>query len=129
MSTFGTQNVKIIIFENFVIDPFKSLQEVLTFLDIELERSNFKNVIYEQSIYPRYIIGKHFINFVRQVRKFYGYDSSATLKKLENVFFTHKRPKMYERDRILLKNYFKEVVKKLEDILGSSLPWRNFRIV
>lgn len=128
LKKFGTQNVKVIISENLGIDPLKSLQEVLTFLGIEFERLNLqKEIQANKSIYPRYVIGRHFINFVRWIRKFDDYDSSKTLKELESNFFTHKKPKINDRDKILLNNYFKEDVKKLEDILGIPLPWSDQR--
>ena len=37
------------------------------------------------------------------------------------------KPNMFEKDRKVLINFYKDDVKQLAKILGRKLPWKNFQ--
>ena len=56
------------------------------------------------------------------------YLASSTRKILKEKILTTRpgKPKMDSNDKEVLFNYYKDDVKKVEDLLGRKLPWRNF---
>ena len=51
------------------------------------------------------------------------------IKKISNKTKTQEKmvfQEMTEEDREILREYYKDDVKKLQNILGRKLPWPNF---
>jgi len=127
LDKFGANQVKIIIFEEWIKNPKKIVEDIMKFLDIDqkLEHSNVDDhnpyTVNRWNAVTR-ILMKPNLSRVRDVlpystRQFIG-------KSLEKEV---KKPKMEEKEREFLKKFYKDDVEKLKKILGRNLPWPNFQ--
>ena len=125
---FGKDNVKIIMFEEFVANTKKIVKEVLEFLEINEEPPEIDNLIHNEFTIPR---GK-------MVKSLLQTDTAKKISHLLPKYYSEPivkmglskksvKPKILPEDVLLLKNVFKEDVKKLESVLGRKLPWKNFQ--
>jgi len=122
---FGTKQVKILIFEEFVEDTKKTVEDVLDFLGISYELDDFKG----KKINPYFEPRGSFSNFLitnkitrKFAKKFFPQSTQTTI--LEK-FLTKKatKPEINSEDWEFLKGVYKEDVMKTEQILKRSLPW------
>jgi len=126
INTFGEKNIKIIIFEDFVGNEKNTVKDVLSFLEVNFE-PNFDSDAQHVFNLPK---GKsaNKILHSKTIKKIAGKiittDSRQLLK--EKLLLQTEKPSMAEEDRKILTNFFKEDVKKLKNILGRDLPWKNF---
>jgi len=120
---FGFEQIKIIIFEEFVANTRNSVKEVLKFLGVKSDPP--KSVVEEQNIFtiPR---GKIFTKIItnpvlRYMVRMAFPSSDFTLRKI----FTKKspKPKILPEDRKFLEEIYREDVIKLQKLIGRSLPW------
>lgn len=118
---FGTENVKIIILEEFVKNPEKTFSEVLDFLELDHpEKTDFTQ--HNANRMPR-------SRFLQRLMK----NDSSTLvkavKKLPNAAKIYSKINLPEQERInlepslrkKLKNEFKPKIKKLSELLNIDL--------
>jgi len=124
LETFGRNNVKILIFEEFVQDVRKTVKEILLFLEIKSELPDLVDVAFGEYTSPGRIMTQIFRNpSIRKLGKMLPISISLSLlhqfrgKKA-------KKPKMAESDRKLLEDIYKDEAKKLEKLLGRKLPWK-----
>jgi len=105
LKTFGSNQVMIIIFEEFVKEPQDTVKKVLKFLGI-----NYDFIDFRKQVYRPYIVQ--------------DYDKlNEKDKEILSKFFQEE--KLNEKDREFLYEFFKDDVKKLETILGRQLPWKK----
>ena len=128
LNIFGPNQVKIIIFEEFVKDPKGTLQEILKFLDIENSFFDFNLEKFNPYIEVRGQLRK-------SIRR---NESLAKLVKLLmpkslRLFLRYKyfikdapKPIMESTDREFLKELYHSDVEKIQSLLGRILPWNNF---
>jgi len=129
LEIFGPKQVKIIIFEEFIKNPKKILEEILDFLNISENLSNFKFTIHNPFTSARdqnaeYILtSKTISKFSKLFLPF------STRKFLRQKILTKKqeKPILEENDRKILYEYYHDDVKKLKNILTKDLPWPNFQ--
>jgi len=128
---FGQKQVKIIIFEEWINNVKKTVQDLLNFLEInyqihdDFDDSAFNT--YEQKklgIGPKKLIIKTSTTMNFRDKKNSKSESDLLNKKLFDE--KSQKPKMELNERELLKNYYKDDVRKLENLLGRKLPWKNF---
>jgi hypothetical protein len=127
LDVFGKEQVKIIIFEEFIQSPEESIKEILKFLDVP-----FPGSITIEKIHNSFGIPK---NKLTQIIL-----KNTILKKLSVKFLTHNfsnmvaerflikktfKPQLLEKDRLFLQEYYKNDIKNLESILGRDLPWSH----
>ncbi len=125
---FGTKNVKIIIFEEFIQNPKQTVTEVLDFLNINHSLSNFQGKAHNPFIAARgstsekILINKN----ISKIAKLFL--PSATRKFIRRKVLTKKqeKPTIEDEDRKILQEYYKEDVEKVKKILKRELPWSNF---
>jgi len=128
LEIFGPENVKILIFDEFIKNQKLTLQEVLDFLGINHSFDDFKVDQYNKFGMARSPLAQKILRnrkmkymlekiLPQSIRKF-GRDK--ILLKQEN------KPKMNEEDRTSLVNFYKADVEKLQNIIGQRLPWKNF---
>ena len=125
---FGRSKVKIIIFEEFIKVPKKTMMEILLFLGIDNELDNFEGETYNKFGVARGAIAQ-FILGNRTIRRMSERIISPSVRRLlrEQILLKKQpKPKMDQEDRDILIKFYKEDVKNLEKILGRSLPWKNF---
>jgi len=126
INTFGKKNVKIIIFEEFIQNESNTVREVLSFLGINYE-FNFDSDTHNTFNLPKGKLANkvlHSKTIKKIVGKIIPTDSRQLLK--EKLLLQTKKPLMKEEDKKILKNFYKDDVKKLKNILERELPWENF---
>ncbi len=134
--TFGRNQVKVIIFEEFIENKRGTVEEVLRFLGVESSINNFedkKHNPHEELQIPRDKISQHLLTsgLAGKIAKkipLIPLSSSISfgekiLKKKQNK----AKPSMSKDDREILVKFFEDDVTKLQIILGHKLPWKNFQ--
>ena len=129
LEVFGPQQVKIIIFEEWISNTKDTIEEILRFLGLDNSVINFKNTAHNQFIglpgpAAQIIITN---SLVAKIAK--KMVSQPTRKFLKHKFLLKKqpKPKMNEDEREVLVKFYYDDVKKLQTILGRKLPWPNFQ--
>ena len=122
---FGKEKVKIIIFEEYIKNVRTKVSEVLRFLEVNEESLNIDNNAIHKYSSPRGEVFKRILGN-KTARKlgsrFVNQSENSIFKKL---FLTvdEKKPKMEEKDKMLLKRIYRNDSLKTQEILGHSLPW------
>jgi len=128
LSTFGKNQVKIIIFEEFVENKKNTLEEIFMFLGLKSKVTKLDDKIHNPYSPPKGPISKRLrqSNTIFQISK--KIMSRSTRKSIIDKFLIGERvkPKMDAQDRDLLIKYYKSDVKNLQELLGHKLPWPNF---
>jgi len=128
LENFGKNQIKILIFEEFIFNPKHTMGEILKFLDLKSTLNDFAPEILNP-------YGKVKGPLARRIRssKITHSLSSKLLSKttreflLGKLIFTKKpKPAIDEELRTKLIKYYCEDVKKLENLLGRKFPWKNF---
>ena len=128
LDIFGPKQVKIIIFEEFTKNPKGNVEDVLNFLGINHTFSNFVNEKRNPFAVSRGPISRKIrrSKIVHQVAD-KTFPASARKYVRENILEKKQpKPKMEPSDKEFLINFYKDDVKKLEDLLGKKMPWKNF---
>ncbi len=127
INTFGKKNIKILIFEEFIQNKRKAVQEVLSFLEIVHNLKDINNDAFNISELPK---GK-FANKIlhsKKIKKIAGKlipDDTRQIFK-EKLLLSKEKPQIMKEDRNILRDFFKDDVKELKNILDRDLPWLNF---
>jgi len=129
LEIFGPKQVKIIIFEEFIKNTKKTMEEILDFLEINRTVGDLGDKKYNPYSSPRVPFTQSLMTS-DSVRKIVNYNlvpfKTRKFIREKILFKSASKPKMQENDRRTLVNYYQEDVKKLEEILGRKLPWKNF---
>jgi len=126
---FGEKKIKIIIFEEFVKNKKLMLEEILRFLEKNHDINYLENKVHNPY---RELRGSRIINYLRtneSQKKIIQKISPKTFRNTikEKIFYKQQqKPEMNQRDREVLKNYYREDVEKLQNFLERKLPWPNF---
>lgn len=121
---FGLKKIKFLIFEEFVKNPNKSVNDVLEFLGIKTKPYESKNETYNPYSVPRGTLSKSIIgnSFLRKIGKeILPFNTSIFLRKI----LTEKgsKPPLDQNDRNFLEDFYHEDVKKLKELLNFPIPW------
>jgi len=129
LEVFGRDQVKIIIFEEWIKDPQPTLNEILKFLGSTETLNNFKNVIHNPYRATRGPIAQYIRKNLLVKKTARLFLSSSSRESLANKLFNknEKRPKMNKNDREELKKFLYDDVQKLQTLLGQELPWEDFQ--
>jgi len=124
IDTFGKNKVKVLIFEEFIKDPRKTVNEVLDFLGVNSEPAKVINLPHNILSKPRGKVAKSLLE-------------SKTVKKIGRKFLSDRtqeiivrkilgekttKAKMSNNDKIFLENLFRKDVQKLQKLLNIKLP-------
>ncbi len=129
LDLFGKKQVKILIFEEFIKDTKKTLNDVLSFLDVDYEMNNFEGEAYNKFGVARGSISKFLLRNIR-IRRVAEKIISPSGRRVfrENILLKKgEKPKMSQEDRNTLIKFYNEDVIKLQKNLGRKLPWKNFQ--
>lgn len=127
MEHFKQNQIKIIIFENYIKNTYRDIESILQFLDIE-EKIEFK--IQDKGAYkiPKNILGE-FLLQNKTIRRI----SQKTIPTVTRQKFGEKylvkegeKPIMDSETREQIKNIYQREVKELEKFLNIDLPWNDF---
>jgi len=129
LEIFGSDNVKIIIFEEFVKDVHKCVKDVLKFLNIKSEPpKNIENKYNAYNVPKNKLAAK--INYSKFMKGFVVHFIPRKIRIPMREKILRKKgekPKLDHKDReILIKLYYDDV-QKLENLIGRNLPWVNFK--
>ena len=128
ITQFGEKNVKIIIFENFVKNVKETLFELCNFLDV-IPKENLKiEKIYNPSLAPRGQFSRKILHSktISIITKYLIPRSSKIFLRKKLIINNKQNQKMSIETRFVLKKYYQEDVKQLEEFLNMKLPWKNF---
>jgi len=126
--TFGNNQVKIIIFEEYIKNMKLYLNDILKFLDIDYNIQVLEEEVKNPFLLPKSkIAGK--IVFSKHLEKIVKKSLPESYrKKISKKFFVTKvKPIMNEQDILFLKSYFRKDVLDVEKLLNRKLPWKNFQ--
>ena len=124
---FGKENVKVIIFEDYIKNTNQHIASIFNFLGI-----NDKIDLNEQSK-GSYRVPKNF--FTKSLLNNKNFRKVSTIliptimrQKLGDKYFLKqvKKPEMLENERNYLRELYNDEVNELEKFLGKKLPWKDF---
>jgi len=125
LDVFGPDHVKILIFEEFIQNPRKTVSEVLKFLGVNAEPPAIVGEVFNSFTIPRRpFIGRIMRNRPVRIAMRLLIDP-RTRKIIRRQVFGKKanKPPMTEKTRRFLEDVFRGDVLDLEQILGRALPW------
>jgi hypothetical protein len=128
---FGREQVKVLVFEEFVQHPAQSVNDVLAFLGVNYTVSEVREQYNAYSV-PRSPLSRSIFALFRWLRarniKFYKIlillpDSIIESLPEKILFKRAQKPKIESRAFKFLQEIYHDDVLKLESLLGRSLPW------
>jgi len=126
LDVFGKNQVRIIIFEEFIKEPKNTVKDILDFLEVDSPVPDIVENAFNPFSKPRSNLAQLVLTsgFVRQISNKI-ITSSLRLKVKENLLLKRaEKPKLSKDDKNFLKNLFREDVKKVERIIDKTLPWK-----
>jgi len=122
---FGREQVKIIIFEEFIKNPKNIIKEILDFLEVNADPPESVELVHNILTKPRSKLASKILQNekIRQLgKKILSEDmAEIVVRKLLGKKIT--KTKMLKEDRLFLENLYKDDIKNLEKMLGRKLPW------
>jgi len=125
LEVFGKDNVMIIIFEEFIVEPEKGFKEVINFLEVDSQVPDIVGKKYNAYAEPLGELGTNIVKnkFVNKTaRKIFSKKARVNLLRL----LTNKRskkPELTKDQRRMLEEFYKKDAKDVERLLGKKLPW------
>jgi len=131
LKVFGSNQVKIIIFEEFIQNSKATIEEILHFLDLNYSLDNFDDKIHNPYQGPRGSVAQYFLTSKTASKILKKILPSSTRRTIRERILVGKKPKpeMDSQDIQTLVKFYEEDVKKLETLLGRKLPWKNFHYI
>ncbi len=125
---FGDSRFKVLMFEELLADIPGTLRTILEFLGINHDLCNFAEPAQRQyaearGSLVRYLFGNRMISRASEAL------IPFRLRKLVRSKFLLKeapKPRMDPEARKFLVGYYRDDVRRLKELLGRRLPWRNF---
>ena len=124
---FGKENVKVIIFEDYIKNTNQHIASIFNFLGI-----NDKIDLNEQSKgsyrVPKNFLAKGLLNNKKFRKVSTILIPTVMRQKLGDKYFLKqvKKPQMLENERNYLRELYNDEVNELEKFLGKKLPWKDF---
>lgn len=127
-SIFPSENIKIIIFEEYIKNTTKGINEIFDFLKVD-RIEKFNDVSKGSYRIPKNRMTSHLINNKKFRHFAQRIIPTVSRQKLGDRFFLKqtKKPEMSLEDREKLKNIYKNDVIELENYLQINLPWIDFK--
>jgi len=128
LNVFGKDNVKIIVFEEFIENPKKTIEEILKFLRVDFFLDDFKGkpynpyAVYRGQISQKILRNKVITSIVERTLP----QSLRSIIRTKIFEKKELKPKMTSIDKNMLIEFYQDDVQKLQSMLGRKLPWRNF---
>jgi len=129
LKIFGERQVKIIIFEDWITNTKKTIEEILKFLNVNRALEDFQAEQHNPFSESRGVVAQSILRNLT-IKKLTDYFiPSSTKKAIKKLILLKKqsKPQMSEDDKNFLIKFYKDDVKKLENFLGRKLPWPNFQ--
>jgi len=128
LDIFGQKQVKIIIFEELIKNPKKTVEEILEFLGITTSLEDFKNEVHNPYAVVRGPVAGYIFQHsaVRRFAQKIIPSSSRRILKEKVILNQQPKPKMNEEVKKKLVDFYRNDVEKLKTLIGRDLPWKNF---
>ena len=124
LNKFGSNQVRIFLYEEFFNDPQKSLKDVLDFLDVSTEVRPLNSEKLNEYFTPNHFMWKIITN---PIIKKLGYSLLSEEKRIswyKRLRSKNKtKLKLSEDNKKFLINFYKNDVDSLEKLLNKKLPW------
>jgi len=119
---------KKIILHDFIKNAETTLLEILNFLGVNSKVSHFNDKVYNPYSSPRGPISVRVLksDMVQQISKRIIPKHIRKFLRKKLLVSPRVKPKIDERDREVLIDYYKSDVLNLKKILDRKLPWSNF---
>jgi len=131
LETFGKKQVKILIFEDWIKNPRKTMKEICEFLGVKNTLDNFVTEIHHKYMpksIPRGRLGRFLIQKGIESKKIKNILPLSKRQFIGNrIFGMEIEKKMTITERKMLIDFFQDDVKKLEYLLDCKFPWPNFK--
>jgi len=128
LNVFGTDSVKIIIFEDFIKNISETMNNVIQFLGINYAFKDTKFEVHNPYVVSRSTTITNFLTDNKGIKKIIHRTVPYSFrKKINNFLFSSQpKPKLNENARKLLIDYYNDDVIDLKKSLKKELPWKNF---
>ena len=128
LDSFRKENIKVILFEEFIADQHAILNSIFEFLGIAaMDKEN--QVLGAHNTYgePRNLVSKFVLKNIRS-KKLYSLFPYTFRKFVRDSLLLKaaEKPLMENDDRMFLKDFFIEDTLEVQKILARQLPWKNF---
>lgn len=126
LDTFDSDQIKIIIFEDLILDVFGTVIEAIKFLGLTSKPSSNLNEAYKEYRLSRGKFAKSIVTSKKVAKiALKLIPNSSTRRALREQLLEKKstKPKLPNKERLLLEDFYINDVIKLEKILKRSLPW------
>ncbi len=123
---FGADRVKVLVFEEFVQDPRRTVGEVMAFLGIDGAPPEFEARAYNSYAAPRAPLARGLLASNRYRRLWRAVAPAFLRQKLSRrqlLYRPAEKPPMAEHTRRMLQEKFRADIECLEKLLGRILPW------
>jgi hypothetical protein len=125
LDLFGSERVKVLIFEEFIRNTRGSVQELLEFLGVDAEPPDSIAEAHNAFARPRgHLLGMIYRNSpLRTVWRSLLPDQFRRSVREKILLKKQPKPSLSEEARKFLEDAYRDDVVKLETLLGRSLPW------
>jgi len=126
---FGREQVKVIIFEEFVKDAKGTVEEILRFLGLNQKLDNFEAEVHNPFGVARGSVAQFIFRDSRIKGIAEKIFSPGQRKILREKLLIKKqpKPKINQEDKKILAKFYYDDVQKLKQLLERELPWPNFK--
>jgi len=128
---FGTDRVKVIVFEEFVQNTRQTVGEVMAFLEVEGAPPEFEARAYNSYTAPRAPRAGGILSSNRYRRLWRAVAPASLRQKVSRrqvLYRPAEKPPMAEATRRFLQDKFRGDIECLEKLLGRTLPWYHRKI-
>lgn len=133
LDIFGSNRVKVLIFEEFIRDPNSAVSEVLRFLEVDVPDDLLSKSFAQTNASTRIRPRGEFAGRVLQgsIKRKLGPYLPNTFKRIGKNILMKKivKPEMGLEDKKFLEEFYSEDLKRVGEILGRPLPWTSWAIL
>ncbi len=126
LKIFGSNQVKIIIFEEFIKDPKKTVLEVLELLGINSKPPESVELVHNTLTVPKGKLSSVLLQnkIIKKIGQEVLPTSLAEYVSKRVLGKKISKPSLKQEDRVLLANLYHEDVESLKKLLKRDFPWR-----
>lgn len=125
---FGSEHVKLLIFEEWIKNPKHAVEEIVRFLGLNYSLNDFEDESYNVFRIVRGSVAQFLLTNkgVDIAAKFITPSSVRAFLKNNLLLKNGPKPVMDDESRVTLVKFYHDDVQKLQTMLGRKLPWPNF---
>jgi len=127
LSTFGANNVHIIVFEEWIQEPLNTINEILKFIGtktqmVKLPEKEKNGALVHKNALSKFLLSNGFLK--RTSRSLLTTETRLKIKRrfLKEAIIPTLGPETIEK----LHQFYKSDVDRLQGVLGRKLPWKYF---